>query len=251
MYFCKKFQDYQQDMNEKKYISVKEWSEDDQPREKLISRGKKQLSNAELIAILLRTGGTGYSAVDLAKEVLSSAGNSLTNLSQADFNHFKTIKGMALAKSAALMAALELGWRMQGEISNEKETVVDNSEKLFNLMSPMLADIDHEEFWAVYLSNRGKVIGRQRIASGGQTETSVDPRIIFRGALESKAVKIMVAHNHPSGNLNPSREDRELTRRLDDIGKLLQIKLLDHIIIAITPNGKADYYSFHDNGLIL
>lgn len=251
MYFCKKFQDYQQDMNEKKYISVKEWSEDDQPREKLISRGKKQLSNAELIAILLRTGGTGYSAVDLAKEVLSSAGNSLTNLSQADFNHFKTIKGMALAKSAALMAALELGWRMQGEISNEKETVVDNSEKLFNLMSPMLADIDHEEFWAVYLSNRGKVIDRQRIASGGQTETSVDPRIIFRGALESKAVKIMVAHNHPSGNLKPSHEDRELTRHLDDIGKLLQIKLLDHIIIAITPNGKADYYSFHDNGLIL
>lgn len=250
MYFCKKFQEYQQDMSEKKYISVKEWSEEDQPREKLIAKGKKQLTNAELIAILLRTGITGCSAVDLAKEVLASTDNSLTDLSRADFNHFKTIKGMALAKSATLMAALELGWRMQGEINNGKETILNDSESLFKFMSPMMVDLDHEEFWAVYLSNRGKLLGRQRIASGGQTATSVDPRIIFRGALEAKAVKIMVAHNHPSGNLKPSREDRELTHRLSEIGNLMEIKLLEHIIIAIEPNGKAGYYSFHDNGLL-
>ncbi len=250
MYFCKKFQEYQQDMSEKKYISVKEWSEEDQPREKLIAKGKKQLTNAELIAILLRTGITGCSAVDLAKEVLASTDNSLTDLSRADFSHFKTIKGMALAKSATLMAALELGWRMQGEINNGKETILNNSESLFKFMSPMMVDLDHEEFWAVYLSNRGKLLSRQRIASGGQTATSVDPRIIFRGALEAKAVKIMVAHNHPSGNLKPSREDRELTHRLSEIGNLMEIKLLEHIIIAIEPNGKAGYYSFHDNGLL-
>ena len=250
MYFCKKFQEYQQDMSEKKYISVKEWSEEDQPREKLIAKGKKQLTNAELIAILLRTGITGCSAVDLAKEVLASTDNSLTDLSRADFNHFKTIKGMALAKSATLMAALELGWRMQGEINNGKETILNDSESLFKFMSPMMVDLDHEEFWAVYLSNRGKILSRQRIASGGQTATSVDPRIIFRGALEAKAVKIMVAHNHPSGNLKPSREDRELTHRLSEIGNLMEIKLLEHIIITIEPNGKAGYYSFHDNGLL-
>lgn len=250
MYFCKKFQEYQQDMSEKKYISVKEWSEEDQPREKLIAKGKKQLTNAELIAILLRTGITGCSAVDLAKEVLASTDNSLTDLSRADFSHFKTIKGMALAKSATLMAALELGWRMQGEINNGKETILNDSESLFKFMSPMMVDLDHEEFWAVYLSNRGKLLSRQRIASGGQTATSVDPRIIFRGALEAKAVKIMVAHNHPSGNLKPSREDRELTHRLSEIGNLMEIKLLEHIIIAIEPNGKAGYYSFHDNGLL-
>ncbi len=237
-------------MSEKKYISVKEWSEEDQPREKLIAKGKKQLTNAELIAILLRTGITGCSAVDLAKEVLASTDNSLTDLSRADFSHFKTIKGMALAKSATLMAALELGWRMQGEINNGKETILNDSESLFKFMSPMMVDLDHEEFWAVYLSNRGKLLSRQRIASGGQTATSVDPRIIFRGALEAKAVKIMVAHNHPSGNLKPSREDRELTHRLSEIGNLMEIKLLEHIIIAIEPNGKAGYYSFHDNGLL-
>jgi DNA repair protein RadC len=157
---------------------------------------------------------------------------------------------MALAKSATLMAALELGWRMQGEINNGKETILNDSESLFKFMSPMMVDLDHEEFWAVYLSNRGKLLGRQRIASGGQTATSVDPRIIFRGALEAKAVKIMVAHNHPSGNLKPSREDRELTHRLSEIGNLMEIKLLEHIIIAIEPNGKAGYYSFHDNGLL-
>lgn len=250
MYFCTKFLEYQQDMNEKKYISVKEWAEEDQPREKLIAHGKKQLTNAELIAILLRTGVKGQSVVDLAKEVLSYADNSLTTLSRIDFKQLSTIKGMANAKCATLMAALELGWRMQGEINNGKELIINNSEDLFHYMSPKVADLDREEFWAVYLSNRNKVIARQRIAIGGQTETTADMRIIFRGAIECKAVKLMVIHNHPSGSLKPSNEDKSLTRQLSEAGKLLQIKLLDHLIIAITQNGKADYYSFNDNGLI-
>ncbi len=237
-------------MNEKKYLSVKEWAEEDQPREKLFALGKKQLSNAELIAILLRTGVTGHSAVDLAKEVLASAGNRLTDLSRADFKQLNSIHGMALAKSSTLMAALELGWRMQSEINDNKELIINDSQSLFNYIAKMIVDLDHEEFWAIYLSNRGKVLGRQRISVGGMTETSVDPRIIFRGALEVKAVSFTVAHNHPSGKLTPSREDRELTRRLQEAGDLMQIKLKEHIIVAITPTGKADYYSFHDNGLI-
>lgn len=237
-------------MNEKKYISVKEWAEDDQPREKMIAHGKKQLSNAELVAILLRTGVKGQSVVDLAKEVLATTGNSLTALSRIELRQLNAIKGMANAKSATLMAALELGWRMQGELDSGKELVIKTSDDLFRYMSPLVVDLDCEEFWAVYLSNRNKVLGRQRIAMGGLTETSVDPRIIFHGALECKAVKLMVVHNHPSGSLKPSSEDRRLTQRLAEAGNLLQIKLLEHLIIALSANGKADYYSFNDNGLI-
>lgn len=237
-------------MNEKKYLSVKEWAEEDKPREKLLTLGKKQLSNAELIAILLRTGVTGCSAVDLAKEILASSGNRLTDLARADFNQLNSIHGMALAKSATLMAALELGWRMQGEIASGNELIVNDSMTLFNYISPMIVDLDHEEFWAVYLSNRGKVLGRQRISTGGLTETNVDPRLIFRGALEVKAVSFAVAHNHPSGKLTPSRDDRDLTRRLKEAGELMRIKLLEHIIVAISPEGKSDYYSFRDNGLV-
>lgn len=237
-------------MNEKKYLSVKEWADEDKPREKLLTIGKKQLSNAELIAILFRTGVTGQSAVDLAKEVLASAGNSLTALSRVDFAQLNAVRGMALAKSATLMAALELGWRMQGEIADAKELILTTSGDLFNYISPQIVDLDHEEFWAVYLNNRNKVIGRQRIASGGQTETSVDPRIVFRAALECKAVRLMVAHNHPSGRLTPSRDDRELTRRLKEAGNMLDIKLVEHLIVGLSPTGQADYYSFNDEGLI-
>ncbi len=237
-------------MDDKKYLSVKEWDDEDKPREKLIAQGKKHLSNAELIAILLHTGVKGHSSVDLAKDILATTGGSLTSLSQADFAHFKSIHGMALAKSATLMAALELGWRMQSEIKNSKELIVNDSTSLFQTMCPLVADLDHEEFWAVYLSTRRKILGRQRISVGGQTETTVDLRIIFRGALEAKAVSFMVVHNHPSGSLNPSRNDRELTRQLAEAGKIMEIKLLDHIIIAIDTAGKAAYYSFHDNGAI-
>ena len=237
-------------MSEKRFISVKEWDEADQPREKMLTLGKKQLSNAELIAILLRTGVKGCSVVELAKEVLSIAGGSLSDLSRVDINQLSKINGMGLAKSATLMAALELGWRMQSEISSNREYTITDSTTLFNYISSKIVDLDHEEFWAVYLNARGKVVGCQRVSSGGITDTNVDLRIVFRGALESKAVSLMVAHNHPSGRLMASRDDRDLTNRLLEAGKLLQIRLMEHIIIAITPSGKADFYSFHDNGML-
>ena len=237
-------------MNEKKSLTLKEWADEDKPREKLLSHGKKQLTNAELIAILLRTGVPGKSAVEMAKEVLASAGNSLTALSQADSKHLNSIKGMATAKTATLMAALELGWRMQGEIDAERKTVIANSTDLFNYMLPPLVDLDHEEFWAVFMNNSHKVLGRQRISVGGQSDTSVDLRILFRGALEHKATIISVAHNHPSGSLKPSSADKTLTRRITEAGNLLVIKLEEHLILAIGLDGKADYYSFHDNGLV-
>ena len=237
-------------MNEKKSLTVKEWNDEDTPREKLLLHGKKTLTNAELIAILLRTGVKGHSVVEVAKEVLASADNRLTTLSRLEAPQLTSINGMALAKAATLMAALELGWRMQGEISNDKVLILNDSNDLFNYMSPLIADIDHEEFWAIYLNNAKRVIGRQRIASGGQTSTAVDIRMVFRGALECKAVSLMVAHNHPSGSLRPSPEDKHLTRQLSEAGNLLQIKLHEHIIIGLMPNGQTSYYSFHDEGLL-
>lgn len=237
-------------MNEKKYLTLKEWADEDKPREKMLEKGKKELSNAELLAILLRSGTTGRSAVAVAKEVLATAGNSLTTLSRLEYSQLGTIKGLGQAKATTLMAALELGWRMQSEISNSKELIINDSHQLFAYLMPLLADLDHEEFWAVYLSNRNKVLGRQRIAMGGQTSTSVDMRVVFRGALECKAVAVAVAHNHPSGSLKPSRDDRDLTHRLAEAGKIMQIRLQEHLIIGITPSGQADYYSFHNEGYI-
>ena len=237
-------------MKEKNHLTVKEWADEDKPREKMLLHGKKELTNAELIAILLRSGIHGKTAVDVAKEVLSITNNKLTTLSQLEFKRLAGIKGVGTAKAATLLAALELGWRMQGEINRDKELILNDSTDIFNYMSPLLVDLDHEEFWAVYLSVRNKVLARQRIAMGGQTETMVDPRIIFRGALECKAVGVAVLHNHPSGGLRPSEADRKLTKQLVEAGKILQINLKEHIIIALSACGKADYYSFHDNGLI-
>ncbi len=229
-------------------LTLKEWADEDKPREKMLNKGKKELTNAELLAILLRSGLRGKSVVEVAKEVLSSAGNRLTNLSQMEFSQLSIIKGVGPAKATTLMAALELGWRMHGEIGDDKEVIINDSRTFFTYMSPFIADLDHEEFWAVYLSNRGKVLGRQRISMGGITGTPVDLRVLFRGAIECKAVYLMVAHNHPSGSLVASREDKDLTKRIQEGGRLLEIKLQDHLIIAIGPGGKADYYSLHDNG---
>ncbi len=235
-------------MDSKKTLSVKDWADEDKPRERLLSQGKKQLTDAELLAILMRTGVPGKSVVELAKEILASTDNSLVTLSRLDYSQLRRFKGMAGAKAATLMAALELGWRMHSEAGNSPENIIADSKSLFNYMLPTLADLDHEEFWAVFLSNRGKVLGRQRISMGGMTGTPVDLRILFRGAIECKAVSLMVAHNHPSGSLKASHEDREITRRIAESGKLLEINLREHIVIALGPGGKADYYSFHDNG---
>ena len=237
-------------MDEYFSLTLKEWADEDKPREKMLSKGKKELTNAELIAILLRSGLQGKTVVEVAKEVLTRSSNSLTSLSQMDFKQLSAIKGVGEAKATTLMAALELGWRMQSEISNSKELIISNSKDLFTYITPLLVDLDHEEFWAIYLSNRNKVLGRQRISMGGQTNVSVDMRIIFRGAIECKAVSLMVAHNHPSGSLIASREDKNLTHSIMEAGKILDIKLLEHIVIGINPLGKADYFSFHDNGLI-
>lgn len=237
-------------MDTKKTLTVKEWNDEDKPREKMLQHGKKSLTNAELVAILLRSGVPGKSVVEVAKEILQMVDGKLTTLSRMDPQQLSAIKGLGTAKATSLMAALELGWRMQSEIDTNKEVIINDSSQLFNYMMSHLIDLDHEEFWVVYLSVRKKPIGYQRISVGGLTETSVDLRVLFRGAIENKAVSIAVLHNHPSGGLTPSTQDKHLTNRIYDAGKILGINLIEHLIVTINASGQADYYSFHDNGLV-
>lgn len=237
-------------MESKKLLTVKEWADEDKPREKMLSHGKKQMSNVELIAILLRSGLQGKSVLELSREVLDSAGNSLTTLSRMDYKQLSSIKGMAEAKVTTLMAALELGWRMQSEIDNERQTLIKNSEDLYKYLMATVIDLDHEEFWGVYLNARHKVLGRQRLSVGGLSETIVDTRILLRGALECKATTLAVMHNHPSGHLRPSLEDKNLTRKIQEACKIMDITFMDHIIIGLASDGQPNYFSFQDNGLL-
>lgn len=235
----------------KEKLTLKEWATEDRPREKLLMKGKKELSSAELVALLIGSGTEGQSAVDLAKEILSQCNNSLSELSRKSIKELtRNYKGIGEAKAISITAALELGYRMLGEQSNKKDEYLHNSQDCFSHISPLLIDLPIEEFWAIYLNNKNKVIFTQRIASGGITDTSVDIRKLFAIALEKNAVSIAVAHNHPSGDLTPSRKDKELTERILAAGKIIQIKLLDHLVIGIEKNGRPSFYSFHDNGLI-
>lgn len=241
------------DSNDKKTtLTLKDWALEDRPREKLITKGKKELSNAELIAILIGSGSKGQSAVDLAKEILNSNDNNLSLLSRQGIKELtKDFKGMGEAKAVTIIAALELGYRMLTENMNRKEYYIKDSDALFKYISPSLIDLPVEEFWAIYLNNKNKVLFKQRISIGGISETPVDIRRIYATALEKNAVSIAVAHNHPTGHVNPSKEDKALTCRILDAGNILNIKLLDHIIVGIGDNNRPDYYSFRDNELIL
>lgn len=229
-------------------LRLKDWADEDKPREKLLAKGKKELSDAELIAILLGSGSIGQSAVELAKSLLDRSGNSLTALSQAGIIELTEPKGMGDAKAVTIIAALELGRRMCAERDTNQVAVIRNSNDLFNFIAPSLVDLPHEEFWAVYLNIKKRVVGKARISSGGISDTTVDLRMVFKGALEKNAVCLAVAHNHPSGILTPSNNDIELTQRIKKAGEIMHIKLIDHLIVGITPNCKSDYYSFSENG---
>lgn len=238
-------------MERKNTLTLKDWDDSDKPREKMIANGKKSLSEAELIGILIGSGNPGQSAVDLARDILNASGNSLSQLSRLEISELtKAHKGIGEAKAISILAALELGYRMLNETKNTKDFIIKNSENLFQYISPKLIDLPNEEFWAIYLNNRGKVIYSQRIASGGLTETAVDIRLIFKTAFEKNAVAIAVAHNHPSGSLAPSDKDKQLTTSILESGKILHIPLIEHIIVAITESGHPEYYSFYDNNII-
>lgn len=234
-----------------KGLTVKDWATEDQPREKLIAKGKKELSNAELIAILIGSGSVGQSSVELAKEILKSNNNDLSLLSKQGISELtKCHKGIGAAKAVTIIAALELGYRMLTEQNKKNDYYCNCSTDAFKYISPSLIDLPHEEFWAIYLNTKNKILFKKRISIGGLNETAVDIRIIFSTALEWNAVGIIVAHNHPTGKVLPSNKDIQLTKMINDAGKILKIKLKDHIIVGISDDNRPNYYSFLDNGYL-
>ena len=227
-------------MNEKK--SIKEWAPDDQPREKMINKGKAALSDSELLAILLRTGVEGQSAVDLARAIMDSVGNDLIKLSELSLKELKGIKGIGEAKAITLMAALELGKRRRAAEAN-LPTEVRDSKDTFERFLPYIDDMKQEHFLVMYLNQSNHALKIECISNGGTTHVIADPKIIFKNALNLNATCIVLGHNHPSGNPRPSEDDRQLTKKLVAAGKLLDITVIDHIVI-----GNERYYSFRDHG---
>jgi DNA repair protein RadC len=221
---------------------ISDWAEDDKPREKLMNKGKAVLSDAELIAILIGSGSKNESAVSLSQRILASVQFNLNDLGKLSLSQLLQFKGIGEAKAVTILAALELGRRRKSEETFEVKKIT-SSKAIFEIMQPHLGDLSHEEFWVVYLNNAHKLLTKKQISKGGLTQTMVDIRLIFKEALEQNATGIILVHNHPSGNINPSEEDFRITKKITSAGEQLQIKTLDHIII--TQNA---YYSFIDNG---
>ena len=227
-------------MNEKK--SIKEWAADDRPREKMMAKGKASLSNAELIAILIGSGNSELSAVELSRVILDSVDNNLITLSNLTLNDLMKHKGIGEAKAITIMAALELGKRRRAaEASLPKE--VTNSKDTFERFLPYIDDPSQEHFLVMYLNQSNHPLKVECVSKGGTTNVIADPKVIFKSAINLGATCIVLGHNHPSGNPRPSEEDRLLTKKIFGAGKLLDIGVTDHIII-----GNERYYSFRDHG---
>jgi DNA repair protein RadC len=224
--------------------SIKEWPKDDRPREKLLSKNPMTLSDSELLAILINNGTKDKTAVDLAKEILLLGKNNLSELGKLSLKELMKIKGIGEAKAITIAAAMELGRRRQAIASLEKPVVKDSKE-IANYLQAILRDHQHEVFAVVFLNRANKINHFEIISQGGITGTIADPRIILKKALEEDAVSIILCHNHPSGNLKPSKADEELTHKIKQAARYFDIKVLDHIIVS-----EDGYYSFADEGII-
>jgi len=230
-------------MEENNPFSIKYWSEDDKPREKLMLKGKSVLSDAELIAILIGSGSRNESAVELSKRILASVDTNLNALGKMSLAQLMNFKGIGEAKAISIIAALELGRRRRTEDAVEL-TKITSSKIVFEIMQPLIGELPHEEFWILYLNNSNKVIYKSQLSKGGITGTLVDVRLVFKMGLELGATGIILCHNHPSGALHPSDADKQITKKLKQAGESLEIKVLDHLIITET-----GYYSFADEGM--
>jgi len=225
-------------------ISIKAWAEEDRPREKLSGQGRRALSDAELIAILIGSGSRNESAVELSKRILHHYDNDLNKLGKASIAELSKFHGIGEAKAISIIAATELG-RRRGETETKTPDTVGVSKDAYLILRKSLVDLPHEEFWILLLSRSNKVIAKELISKGGVSGTLADPKIIFHVALQHQASTVILAHNHPSNNRKPSREDITLTKRLCEAGNILDIKVVDHLII--TDDG---YLSFADEGLL-
>lgn len=230
-------------MQEHKY-SIKHWAKDDRPREKLLLNGAENLSNSELLAILIHNGSREKSAVDLAKEVLKLGKDNLSELGRLSIKELMKIKGIGEAKAITIAAALELGRRRQAANPLQK-TIISTSRDIADYLQTRLKDYRHEVFAVLFLNRANKINHFEIISEGGITGTVADPRVILRKALEEDAVNIILCHNHPSGSLKPSRADEQLTTKIKEAARLLDIAVIDHIIVSET-----GYYSFADEGLL-
>ncbi len=227
------------------HTNLKAWADSDKPREKLLSRGTIALSDTELLAILLRTGTRDETVVELARRILASVQNNLDELGKLDVNALcSNFKGIGQTKAVTLIAALELGRRRKTAEALERPQI-GNSDDVAQQFQPLLADLPHEEFWVMTLNQRHRVIDTRCVGKGGVNATLVDKKIVLKMAIEQLASAIVLCHNHPSGNLQPSPNDTQLTRQIADACRLLDIRLLDHVII-----GGKGHYSFADNGLL-
>lgn len=225
-------------------LNIKQWAEDDRPREKMASKGAGALSDAELLAILIGSGNADESAVALMQRVMADCEGDLNRLGKWEVRDFLRYKGMGPAKSLTVMAALELGRRRKMQEHKLRPTI-DSSAAVYDFFHPMLCDLPVEEFWILLLNQAARVIAPVRISRGGISQTSVDVRDILREALLQRATQLVLVHNHPSGNPHPSTLDRQLTKRIQEAAELMQIRVTDHVVVC---DGR--YYSFNDEGIL-
>ncbi|MDR2083943.1 MAG: DNA repair protein RadC [Bacteroidales bacterium] len=228
--------------NENKSFNMKSFAEEDKPREKMLEKGVKNMTNTELLAILLRTGSKDDNALSLAYKILRENNNSLKQITQNEICGLKKMKGIGNTKAITVIAALELGIRCCKETTKEA-IFLKSSKDIYSLMWPIIGFSKYEEFWVIYLARNLKVISKQVVGEGGVNSTIVDPRRIFKIAVDVLASAIILCHNHPSGSIMPSDQDRKITQKMVEIGKLFDINIVDHLIITVD-----SYYSFTENG---
>ena len=225
-------------------LPIHQWAEDDRPREKLILKGKSQLSKAELLALLIRSGSRSESAVQLAQRILGDVKHNLTELSKMSVSDLQTFKGIGEAKAISIVAGLELGKRrLSEEVITKKK--IRSSQDVFHFLFADLSDKSYEEFWVLLLDRANQVIRKVNISEGGTAGTVADPKKIFKKAVDEKASSLVLAHNHPSNQIKPSQNDIDLTKKLKSAGELLDIDVIDHLIF-----GHDGYYSFADEGMM-
>jgi len=231
-------------MKEVERISIKNWNENDKPREKLALKGKSVLSDSELLAILISSGSKLESAVELCRRILASVDNNLNVLSKLSISQLTKFNGIGEAKAITIIAALELGIRRREEHELDLKKIT-SSKAIFEIMQPIIGELPHEEFWIIYLNNSNKVLYKYQLSKGGITGTVVDIRLLFKIAIEQNATSIILVHNHPSGTLIASDADKQITKKIKEAGKSLDINVLDHLIIIAK-----EYFSFADEGIL-